>query len=182
MVPLSNDYKVNDTLNTSSQLVTDVNCLIKASGGTDYADAIEAARSELDTDGRPDAEKVIVFMSDGAARNAAKFDATSTPYWQTPCHQGIASAGYSKAKGTLIYSIGYGIDACGNTHDHCVDANSGTPGTDESPAITPYQALQGIASPGNYLNKPTPGAVTGIFLKIAADISRGTSRLIDNPS
>ncbi len=179
VVPLSSDYKVNDTtLNTSSNLVKTVDCL-QANGGTDYADAIDAAQQEFALDGRSGAQKVIVFMSDGAAKDGAAFHTDKTsPYWTQPCQQGVNSANAARSSGIWIYSIGYGIDPQGNTHDKCTNAATGKP---ESPEITPYQALQGIADFGNYFNKPTPGDVTSIFLKIASDMSQGTSRLVDNP-
>lgn len=50
----------------------------------------------------------------------------------------------------------------------------------EVPNLTSYQTLQSIASPGKFYNKPTAGDVTQIFASIAADITKGTSRLVDN--
>ena len=47
-------------------------------------------------------------------------------------------------------------------------------------AITSYQTLQSIASPGNFYNKPKPGDMSAIFAAIAADITSGTSRLVDD--
>jgi Putative Flp pilus-assembly TadE/G-like len=50
----------------------------------------------------------------------------------------------------------------------------------ELPLITSYDTLQTIASPGDFYNKPTAGDVTQIFAAIAADITKGTSRLVDD--
>jgi hypothetical protein len=50
----------------------------------------------------------------------------------------------------------------------------------ELPAITSFQTMQAIASPGNFYNKPKPGDMSTIFAAIAADISSGTSRLVDD--
>ncbi len=47
----------------------------------------------------------------------------------------------------------------------------------ESPAIQGDDALQEIASPGNYYAQPEPVALTNIFLAISADIAKGTSRI-----
>ena len=41
--------------------------------------------------------------------------------------------------------------------------------------------MQTIASPAAYFyNQPTPGDLTQIFAAIAADITKGTSRLVDD--
>jgi Putative Flp pilus-assembly TadE/G-like len=50
----------------------------------------------------------------------------------------------------------------------------------EVPNITSYQTLVSIASPGDFYNKPTAGDMTQIFAAIAADITKGTSRLVDD--
>jgi Putative Flp pilus-assembly TadE/G-like len=51
---------------------------------------------------------------------------------------------------------------------------------DELPRITSYTTVQTIASPGDFYNKATPGDLTTIFASIAADITKGTSRLVDD--
>jgi Flp pilus assembly protein TadG len=51
---------------------------------------------------------------------------------------------------------------------------------DEIPRITSYTTVQTIASPGDFYNQPTPGDITNIFAAIAADITKGTSRLVDD--
>ena len=51
---------------------------------------------------------------------------------------------------------------------------------DELPRITSYTTVQTIASPGDFYNQPTPGDLTNIFAAIAADITKGTSRLVDD--
>jgi hypothetical protein len=50
----------------------------------------------------------------------------------------------------------------------------------EVPNLTSYQTLSTIASTGDFYNKPTAGDVTQIFASIAADITKGTSRLVDD--
>jgi Flp pilus assembly protein TadG len=56
----------------------------------------------------------------------------------------------------------------------------------EVPNITSYQTLAAIASPTPpggtpyFYNKPSSGDVTQIFAAIAADITKGTSRLVDD--
>ncbi|HZR96693.1 MAG TPA: pilus assembly protein TadG-related protein [Gaiellaceae bacterium] len=171
IVPLSSDYKKADgTLNTSSNLVSTINC-VQGGGTTAYANAIEAAQAELDANGRPEAQDVIVFLSDGAANTGPSYYSTSSPYRTQPCHQGVTSAGYSKAKRTIVYSIGYALDdATGGCESYT--------GSAERPAITVYDALGGIAStPAGFFVKPTPGQLNTIYTDIAKDLAKGTSAL-----
>jgi Putative Flp pilus-assembly TadE/G-like/von Willebrand factor type A domain len=178
LVPLSHDYSNNGVLNASSNLVSTINCQ-KASGETSYATAIEKAQAELDAHGRAGVRKIIVFFSDGAANRGPGYLPTNSPYRKTPCHQGVNSAGLSKAKGTLIYSIGYDLDANGGGANQCRSGSS--TGPLESPSITAYSALSQIASnPNTFYNQPTPGQLNTIFSTVARDIQRGSSGLIDN--
>ncbi len=171
LVPLSKDYKLSSgTLNSSSNLVSTINC-VKGGGGTSYANAIESAQAELDAHGRPNVQDVIVFLSDGAANLGPTYYSTSSPYRTQPCHQGVTSAGYSKAKGAIVYSIGYALaDDTGGCTSYT--------GVAEKPTITVTQALQAIAtSPANFYNQPTPGQLNTIYTSIAEDINQGTSAL-----
>ena len=172
LVPLSNDFRNTDgTLNTSSNLVSTVNCL-QGNGTTSYANAIEAAQAELAAHGRTSVPHVIVFFSDGAANTGPSYYASTSPYRAKPCHQGVTSAGNAKATGTIVYSIGYALD---DDTGGCKNAN----GSVESPAITVYDALQGIATtPDKFLVKPNPGELQTIYSAIAEDISAGSSSLI----
>ena len=82
-----------------------------------------------------------------------------------------------KSRGTIIYSIGYDLDALNGGANQCEDYNSNP----EKPAITAYSALSQIATSANHFyNKPDPGQLRTIFNQIAADMSRGSSALIDN--
>ena len=67
LVPLGNTYATSlGNLNSSSPLVSTVNC-VHAVGGTAYTLAIDNAYQELVAHGRQGTQKVIVFLSDGAA-------------------------------------------------------------------------------------------------------------------
>ena len=116
-------------------------------------------------------QDVIIFLSDGAANTGPSYYSTSSPYRTQPCHQGGTSAGYSKAKGTIVYSIGYALaDDTGGCRSYT--------GAVESPAISVTQALQNIAtSPANFYNQPVPAQLNTIYTDIAKDIGRGTSAL-----
>jgi Flp pilus assembly protein TadG len=174
LVPLSSDYKnANGTLNTHSSLVSTINC-VQSNGSTAYANAIEAAQAELNQHGRPHVPKVIVFASDGAANVGPGNYPSTSPYRTQPCHQGVTSANVAKASGTIVYSIGYALD---DATGGCVNSVSGKA---ESPAITVYQALGGIASsPSQFLVRPGPGELQTIYSAVAEDISHGSSSLIN---
>jgi hypothetical protein len=173
--PLSSDFRRPDgTLNSSSNLVKTIKC-VQGAGSTSYSNAIEAAQAELVLDGRPNVPRVIVFFSDGAANVGPSYYAQTSPYRTQPCHQGITSAGMSKAAGTTIYSIGYALD---DATGGCMNSVPKTD-VDEAPAITVYDALGGIASdPTKFFVKPSAGQLQTIYSAIAQDIGHGSSSLI----
>jgi len=173
VVPLSNNYATSTgNLLPGSPLVSAINCM-QASGTTAYANAIDSAQAELVRDGRPNTQRVIVLLSDGAANTGPTSYANNSPYRATPCHQGITSSLAAQSAGTLVYSIGYDVG-----HDVCKNAN----GSNEAPGITALQALTGIASSGNYYNQPNAAQLNTIFANVAADLLAGTSHLIDDGS
>ena len=176
IVPLSSDFTVNGRLDNNSNLVRTINCM-QANDRTAYANAIEAAQAELNLHGRPNTPKIIILLSDGAANIGPTYYPTNSPYRMQPCHQGVWSAAPIKANGTLIYSIGYDLDAVNGGANVCTDYT----GALERPSITAYSALQQIASrPDTFYNKPGPGELQTIFTAIAEDIGHGSSALIDN--
>jgi len=174
VVPLSSDYRRADgTLNPSSNLVSTLDC-IRGAGSTAYANAIEKAQAELDARGRPGVQDVIVFLTDGAANTGPTYYPTTSPYRRQPCRQGVTSASNIRSsKQTIFYSIAYALE------DDTGGCRSYT-GSPESPAITPEQALQQIANPGNYYNRPNPGQLNTIYASIAIDVRRGTAGLVDD--
>ena len=108
--------------------------------------------------------------------------APTSPYRTNPCQTAVDIAGDSKAKGVLMYSIAYdvsgdGAQACTADRGSIVNGVTVTRTVPESPAIQGDEALQEIASPGNYYAQPEPVALTNIFLAISADIAKGTSRI-----
>ena len=125
--------------------------------------------------GRPGIQNVIVMFSDGAANTGPDYLPTSSPYRRQPCHQGITSAGTVKATGTLVYMIGYDLDAVGGGANICQSYT----GANESPSILAYDTLRAMASsPDQFYYKPNPGDLTKIYGQIAADI--GGTRLLDD--
>jgi hypothetical protein len=190
VVPLGNDYASSiGNLNQGSALVSTVNC-VQAGGNTAYAEAIDAAYAELQKDGRPDAQKAIVILSDGAANVGPSSLPTTSPYLTDPCGQGVTSAGIAKANKVLVYSIAYTAqgDSCwaspGATVNGSVVTNAqfskvAEPdiyGSIPNPALA---ALQNMATdPTNFYDLPNPTSLIGIFDRIASDLAGGSARIV----
>ena len=170
---------LSSSFGNGSQLWNTLGCL-QSNGTTSYADAIEQAQAELNSvRGRPNANKIIVFFSDGAANTAGTWHtpASSSPYRVTPCQQGVTSASRAKTAvpRTSIYSIGYDLDGGTSTPEKC---KNGVTGADEG-GITAYDAIRSIAtSPLQYYDQRTPGALDIVFRTIALDIASLNARLV----
>jgi hypothetical protein len=185
LVPLSNSYATSiGQLNTSSPLISTVNC-VQAGGNTAYAEAIDAAYAELQKDGRPDAQKAIVILSDGAANTGPSYLPSTSPYLTNPCGQGVTSANIAKANKVLVYSIAYTAqgDTCYAAPGALVGGQITTfrsqvevPSLGANPALT---ALSDMATdPTNFYDLPSPTSLIGIFDRIASDLAGGTSRIV----
>ena len=179
VVNLSNNYQDSSgNLVSGSPLISDINCM-KAGGGTDYSNAMESAYTEMTADGRAGVTKVMVILSDGAAntgQNCPAKNANGTwptsndPHCKNPCGHAVADATAYKAAGWMIFTILYN-DGQGN--EACQAWN----GNNESPSITPAQAMQRMASPNEYFLDPNPSQLTSIFQQISSDMAAGSSRL-----
>ena len=202
-VPLSTDYKTSPTspLNGSSQLVSTINC-IKAGGTTVFAAAIDKARTELAARHDPEAQDVIIFMTDGEANygaclspNGSGVCSNNTSAYRTrPCGQAVASAQQASSAGVWVFGIAYDTPGAG-----CLGwkaTGTGIGGATcaqkvgnqfvcpESPSITADQALRAIAynpqDPANprFYSSPNPGSLTALFKSVAAELTEG--RLLDD--
>jgi hypothetical protein len=169
VVPLSNNYMdMQGNLIQNSPLVSDINCL-QAGGSTDYANALEAANAELQKDGRPGVQKVIVLLSDGAANTGQNCNINPTdPHCTHPCQTAENDAATYQSQGVLMYTVLYG--QIGGT-DVCQTS------TGKNEGIIPAAAMQAIASPGNYFPDPDPANLQNVFQKISMDMGAGSSRL-----
>ncbi|MES1247738.1 MAG: vWA domain-containing protein [Actinomycetota bacterium] len=179
LAPLANTYATKaGTLNSSSPLVSTLTCT-QGGGETAYALALEAAQGELVAHGRSGVQKMILLFSDGAANTGPAYLPSTSPYRVTPCHQGVSSAATIKAAGTLIYSIGYDLDALNGGANTCQSMN--VQGPPESPAITAYQALQGISSgPSYFYDQPSATDLSSLFTAVATNMLQGTAHLVSN--
>jgi len=155
IVNFSSDYRISDgatSLSSSSNIVAAAGGKTGCSGlqaiggfGTYYAQVITMAQAALVTEQRsyPTSQNVIILLSDGDA-TATSTDMpgaskTSGLYMSSvqECHQAITAAQTAAAAGTRVYAVAYGAEASGCT-------------TDTSPAITPCQTMQQIASSPAY--------------------------------
>ena len=117
VVPLSSDYtRADGTLNTSSAIVTSINCLVRAgsptvtvngtnqtgAGHTNLGDPLDAARAMLAAQGRSTVPDVIIFETDGQANQ---------PNTMNPCNYLNTKANAAKAAGQTIFTIAYGLDS-----------------------------------------------------------------------
>ena len=197
VVPLSNDYKKADgTLNTSSSLVSTVNC-VKAQGTTATAPGIDKAQQVLAANHDPSAQDVIIFLTDGEANYGPCTDSNhdqncennASPYRSTPCHQAASSGKAATAAGTWVYGIAYdaqGVECwgwrssgTGTDGNSCNKKNGYQFRCKEQPTITAVSMVQQIASdPTKFFNQPNPGDLTEVFKSIAVDLSGPT--LVDN--
>jgi Flp pilus assembly protein TadG len=113
--PLSSDYDNADgTLNMSSSIVTNINCLRLSpsivvrvngvvrtgAGHTNLGDPLDAAREMLLNQGRSTVPDIIIFMTDGEANQ---------PDTMLPCNYLNTKASIAKAEEQTIFTIGYGI-------------------------------------------------------------------------
>jgi Flp pilus assembly protein TadG len=200
------NYKVGNALDPASGLYLHTvsgpsNSCIQAGGNTSYSEALRQAQNELLVNGRPNVPNYIVFLTDGEA-NIGSVYGPNTAFPQNggddvqPCQTAINLANSYKAAGTTIYSVGYALGnnvQCtrGDFHKNvngswqaCTLPTAGcyhyASNTAESPALTSYNTLSQIASPGNFYNQPNAAQLNTIFAAIATDIGQGSSRLVDD--
>src|SRR5262245_13239966 len=125
------------------------NCL-KPNGTTSYVDAIDEAQHELDAHGRGNVQDVIIILTDGAANESPAKLPSYVPgsHLTKPCTQGMDAAAASRSKGTIVFTIGYDVDA---------DSNGGQCGKE---GFNASWALQQMASePDNYYLQPNPASL-----------------------
>ena len=207
LVNINGTYYVNDGSNGTngqSAFVQRLNCT-SGNGNTSYALALEEAQYELVDHGRSNVENVIIFLSDGAANTSPQN--VNTGHWTSdgptgwilrPCGAGVESAKRIKAAGTVIYTIGYDLDAGAGAPEQCKqpDANGhNTTGINETGCgSAPSGWGDGSANPCNaeaaiktmatdaqhFYKKPDPGELNTIFTQIALDLAGSRGRLVDS--
>lgn len=121
VTPLLDDYQNPDgTLNSSSEIVADINCIelaVTSGPHTNLGDPVKAAKDFLLATGRPDVKKGIILMTDGAANQPSR----QTPFLSCTANDPVTSGSGD--------NDGYEItpwNACDDGGGEAVDANSGT--------------------------------------------------------
>jgi hypothetical protein len=155
IVGFSSDFRGSDrstSLSSSSNIVAASNGKGGCNGlqaiggmGTYYAQVINSAQAALVAEQAlyPSATNVMILLSDGDANASSSkmigASLTSGVFMSTKqqCHQAITAAQNAAAAGTRVYSVAYGATSSGCS-------------TDTSPAITPCQTMQQIASSSQY--------------------------------
>jgi Flp pilus assembly protein TadG len=124
LVGLSNDYRSGSSLNTSSDLVISARggasgCTagITAYGGvgTFYADAVTAAKTYLTANGRANANKFVVLLSDGDA--SASSSNMPSGEASNQCYEGYQASQAAQTAGMTVITIGYGSPTSGCSTD-----------------------------------------------------------------
>ena len=153
VVPLVSNYRTSDStsgtnpLSINSSVSSSSPSIVNAVGGnsyfggsscagmyakggvsTYYAGALFTAQQYLVANGRPNAQDVIVFLSDGDA-NGGTMGASSSNLYNSgtskgtypssykQCQQAIDVATAAKTAGTKIYTVGYGVASGGCSTD-----------------------------------------------------------------
>jgi hypothetical protein len=111
---LRTGYNNNGVLVQSDPLVSTINCLQRApnltiiddgvegrGNHTDHGDAIAAGQQMLVQKGRPGVQDVIVFLADGQSNR---------PQARQPCQYAYNYASAAKGDGTIVFTLGYGLD------------------------------------------------------------------------
>ncbi|HUB14588.1 MAG TPA: pilus assembly protein TadG-related protein [Acetobacteraceae bacterium] len=99
--------------------------------GTYYAAAITQAQQTLQSLGQPNAQNVIILLSDGQANASASNVPKGAASNQ--CKQAVTAAQSATAAGTWVYAVAYGASSSGCT-------------TDTSPYSSSCYTMQNIAS------------------------------------
>ena len=180
IAPLDDDYQnPGGSLNTSSALVSRINCLYKSAVGTDLGDPFWAAVEELQANGRTGEQWGIVFLSDGAAnqpedaRNQYCDSQGSEPDSYNPCQYAYDKAEAAKALGIEVYTIGYGV---GDEEAFCTCDNGDW---EDRPASELLEAMA-TYDPDlpHYFEEPRGEDLTPIFQQIGWQLITGI-RLVE---
>ena len=215
---LTDDYVVEDPLdgswdlNGASTLVQRLGC-VRTNGSTSYSLSIEEAKRELSRNGRGSVQDIIIFLSDGAANttpmNVGSHWSLGAGWPAKPCGAGVQAANNLKGPqsnpSTIIYTIGYDLNAGGPVPEKCRRPNTSNGHQNGSNPLetgcgtrpsgwggpttgcSAWDAIRAMASTdasGNplFYEQPIPAELDAIFRAIALDLSGSKARLIDNTS
>lgn len=176
------DYTRDD-----SAMAKAIGCFNNSSGqGTDIADPVRMATYELTHNGRSEAVKAILLLSDGKPNSSATPSVASSRNY---CADAYAAAQEAKAQGIEIYTVGFGLNV---QQDHICQDTFGDWRNKSAPDLLAAMATDSANDHGcpgtenddgdNYFCLPkTTGASTDlsdVFKKAVAQLS-GHSRLVN---
>jgi predicted ribosomally synthesized peptide with SipW-like signal peptide len=129
--------------------------------GTEIGEGIATAQGELDANGNPGADDVIVVLSDGAP-----FDAGNDPF--NAEDNVLVQADAAKSAGTRILSIGFELSS-GSTEEAYLKSIAGTTPNSE----TDFNDGSPYDDEGDYVNAPSESELEGAFRDVAGRIVEG---------
>ncbi len=171
-----NEAYVNSskTLNSGTRLVKAIACFDTSSTGTDLASPTAAAAAYLRSNGRTNATKGIILMTDGTPNGSTCAAANSA-----------AAAAKSGSPQIEVYTVGFGV----STSDKCPDSS----GTYKGKSVIQLLADMATSSvqlgcaSGDNSNKdhffclPTTSDLATIFQTAALGLASGSTRLVSIP-
>lgn len=97
--------------------------IITRRGYTYYAGAITAAQAYLNTNGRADAQDVLILLTDGDANGGSVVHSSLRT---NQCQQAVTAAAAARTAGTWVYSIAYGASTDSSGSDRsCITDGAG---------------------------------------------------------
>jgi len=172
---LSNDYLTGTALNPNSQLVRTIQCLDHSSTKTDLGDPLVAMANALRTQGRANANKGIILMTDGAA-NMPNADS---------CQYAMDKATAVKNAGVELFTIGFGV-----VGDRCVDADGTYKNALASKLLADMATGPSVdngctdaenADGDHYFCEPRTDSLTSVFHAAATALLNGQVKLVTLP-
>lgn len=195
VAPLANNFKnANGTLNTSSNLVSTLNC-VQPKLWTPIAPAIKEATDSLIANKRAGVKQYLIYFGDGGGNVqpmkrdsngfVVKVNNVQQTSWYTastgnnlrPCKDAVGQATRAKANGIEVFTIGYDLNS--SNANRCFIDNNPSNGTQES-NITARTAMQDMASDEeHFYEKASAGEVYTIFNDIGHTITGSGVRLTE---
>ena len=163
--PLDERYRTSGgAVNRSSLLAKTIACFSQSSSRTILSTATDRAGTYLAANGRADAQKGIILMTDGL------------PYGDT-CSASSSAATTSKAAGIEFFTIGFGIDASSTCPDK-TGAWKGKPVADLLASMASGSTNNGCTTAENadgdhYYCQPRTGDLAVVFKSARARLPAG---------
>ncbi len=167
--PVNESYVSGGALNGGSSLVQTIGCYNQSRTGTDLASPVSAAASYLRSNGRAEAAKGILLMSDGEPNGST-------------CAAAASAAAAAKASDIEVYTVGFGVSSA----NRCPDTSGAWRGKSVVQLLATMatdSVSLGCSSADNsnddhFFCMPANSALAGVFKTAAQDLASGSTRLI----